>query len=62
MNQTDIFNQLPAYLTPEQLARYLGVGITTTYRLLRRGEIKAVRVGKQYRIPVSAVQNYMCVA
>lgn len=41
---------LEAYLTPEQVAQKLQVTTTTVYRMCRRGEIPAVKIGKSWRI------------
>lgn len=46
-------------LTVKELAKLLRVGINNAYRLVREGTIKSVRVGRQYRIPRSAVQQYL---
>ena len=37
------------FLTTEEVLDYLQVNIRTIYRLIRRGEIPAVRVGRQWR-------------
>ena len=58
---TAIFEQeeLPAILTVTDLTKVLKVGVNTTYRLLRRGEIRSIRVGRQYRIPRASVLSYL---
>jgi excisionase family DNA binding protein len=38
-------------LTPEQVAAYLQLDTETVYRLIRRKELAASRVGRRYRIP-----------
>ena len=48
---------LPAFLTVEQLAVVLGVGRNTAYNFVRSNRIKSIRVGRQIRIPKSAVEN-----
>lgn len=48
---------LPAFLTVEQLAVVLGVGRNTAYNFVRSNRIKNIRVGRQIRIPKSAVEN-----
>ena len=45
--------------TVAELAKFLKIGINTTYRLLRTGKIKSVRVGRQYRIRREAVLEYL---
>ena len=47
----------PVFLTVEQLAVVLGVGRNTAYNFVRSNRIKNIRVGRQIRIPKSAVEN-----
>lgn len=51
--------ELPAILTVKDLAKVLMVGINTTYRLLRSGEIRSIKVGRQYRIPRASILSYL---
>ena len=37
-------------LSPKAVARELGVSIQTIYNLVSRGELHALKVGRQYRI------------
>ena len=39
----------PSYLTTEEVLNYLKVNSRTIYRLIHRGELPAVRVGRQWR-------------
>ncbi len=39
-----------AFLTTEDVLSYLRVNARTVYRLIREGELPAVRVGRQWRI------------
>jgi excisionase family DNA binding protein len=41
--------QLPAFLTTEDVLAYLRVTHRTIYRLVRSGELPAVRIGRQWR-------------
>lgn len=41
------------YLTPAELAGKLKVSRNHIYRMIQKGEIDAVRIGKNYRIPYS---------
>ena len=43
----------------EQLCAMLKIGRNTAYELLRSGKIKAVRIGRQYRIPKKWVIEYL---
>ena len=55
-----MFRHYPDALTPAQVQEMLGVGRRMTYRLLRRGEIQSVRMGRLYRVPKVAVIDYLC--
>jgi excisionase family DNA binding protein len=41
--------QRPAVMTVDEVARYLRVHTMTIYRLIQRGELPAVRVGRAWR-------------
>ncbi len=40
----------PEFLTTDEVLGYLRVNARTVYRLIRTGELPAVRVGRQWRI------------
>ena len=46
-------------LTVNEVARELRVSNMTIYRLIKSGEIRAIRVGKNYRIRESDVNKYL---
>ncbi|MEW6230623.1 MAG: helix-turn-helix domain-containing protein [Bacillota bacterium] len=46
-------------LSPDQVAKRLGVSISTTYRLLQARVIPSVLVGRQVRVRESAVEDYI---
>jgi excisionase family DNA binding protein len=46
------------YYTRTEIAKILSVNPMTVYREIRRGKLKAIRVGKDYRIPESALEDY----
>jgi len=46
-------------LTVEQAARRLGVGRSTMYGLLARGEIESIQIGHLRRIPVDALGTFV---
>ena len=50
---------LPEVLTIRELARILRIGLNSAYNLVRQGQVKSVKIGKQYRIPRRSVQEYM---
>ena len=46
-------------ISAREAAQRLGIGLATTYRLLRTGRLPAVRVGKRpnFRIPLRAIEE-----
>jgi len=46
-------------ISPKEAAQRLGIGLTSTYRLLRAGRLRAVRVGRRpnFRVPVKALEE-----
>lgn len=49
----------PLALTVCQVADLLGVSKNTAYTLVRSGQLRSVRVGRQIRVPRSALENYL---
>lgn len=45
-------------LTVEEVAERLGIGRTTTFRLVKTGEIESVRIGRLRRIHIDAINAY----
>lgn len=43
----------------DTLCEQLKIGYSTAYRLLRTGEIKAFRIGRNWKIPASSVSEYI---
>ena len=46
-------------LTIEELCEILKIGRNRAYELLESGAIKGFRLGKPWKIPRSAVENYL---
>ncbi len=46
-------------LTAAEVAEHLRVSTMTIYRLIRRGELPAVRVGRNYRVRQSDLEAYL---
>ena len=46
-------------LTAAEVAEQLRVSTMTIYRLIRSGELPAVRVGRNYRVRAEALQEYL---
>ena len=44
-------SDLPMILRAEDLMPLLGIGRNTAYELIRSGQIRSVRIGRQIRIP-----------
>mgnify|MGYP003328327216 CR=1 FL=1 len=49
-------------LTPEEAADILHCGMNAIYKLLNDGKIKAMRIGRRWKIPKRAVQEYIITA
>lgn len=47
--------QKSGYLTVPQLAKILGMSRITVYKKVKRGQIKAVKIGRAYAIPEKQV-------
>ena len=46
-----MFDYYDTLITPEEVADMLGCGMNTTYKLLKLGKIKAMRIGRVWKIP-----------
>ena len=51
--------RLPVVLTAAEAMDILGVGKNTMYRLLKSGELPAVRIGRAWRIHLEDVSRYL---
>ena len=47
------------FLTVAEVAAMMRVSKMTVYRLVHAGELAAVRVGRSFRVPERAVQDYL---
>lgn len=52
-------SQPPAVLKVEDLAKVLSIGLNSAYELVRSGAIRSIKVGRVYRIPKTAVDEYL---
>ena len=43
----------------EELAPILGIGRNSAYELVRSGQIRSFRVGRAYRVPKDAVEEFL---
>ena len=49
----------PRFLTVAEVASQLRVSTMTVYRLIKAGQLAAVRVGKSYRVREDDVDKYL---
>ena len=47
------------FLTVAEVAAMMRVSKMTVYRLLHSGELPAVQIGRSYRVPEQAVDDYL---
>ena len=50
---------LPMTLRVEELMPILGIGRNTAYELIRSGQIRSIRIGRQIRIPRDALLEFL---
>lgn len=56
----DFWKNIPLVLHVKDLSALLSVSHNTAYQLVRSGQIRSIRVGRTYRIPRVAVEEYLC--
>lgn len=49
----------PGFLTPREVAEALRVSDMTVYRLIKSGELRALRIGKSFRITEEDFDTYL---
>ena len=61
LSQSTITNMddLPLVLTVSDVSKILGIGMNTTYDLIRSGAMKSVRVGRQIRVSKAAFLEFI---
>ena len=47
------------YVSIPELAKFLGLSRIAVYNKVKKGEIKAIRIGRNYAIPQSYVQSVL---
>ncbi|HEY9523480.1 MAG TPA: helix-turn-helix domain-containing protein [Thermopolyspora sp.] len=47
------------FLIPDEIADEMRVNRMTVYRLIRRGELPALKVGRQYRVARAEFERYL---
>lgn len=58
-NYQMMFTSYPDLVDIKQLREMLGIGITLAYRLVKNNTIKALKVGREYKIPKRNVIAYL---
>jgi len=53
------YDDLPLCLSVKQVAEVLGIGRNTAYELVRSGQIKSIRVGRNIRIPKAEILSFL---
>ena len=57
--QFELFERYPDVLTVHQAREALGVGRTGVYKLIEQGVLKCFKIGNAYKIPKSALIEYV---
>ena len=57
--QFELFERYPDVLTVHQAREALGVGRTGVYKLIDQGLLKYFKIGNAYKIPKSALIEYV---
>lgn len=52
-------SDLPMTQRVEDLMPILGIGRNTAYELIRSGQIRSVRIGRQIRVPRKALREFL---
>jgi excisionase family DNA binding protein len=55
--ERDRTRNLPELMTVAEVAALVRVSKMTIYRMIRKGELPAIAVGKSYRIPIAHVRR-----
>ena len=58
-NKCRDLQDLPMTLRVEELMPILGIGRNTAYELIRSGQIRNIRIGRQIRIPRDALLEFL---
>ena len=58
-NKCRDLHELPVTLRVEDLMPLLGIGRNSAYELIRSGQIRSIRVGRQIRIPREALLEFL---
>lgn len=53
------FDDLPIIPRVDELIPVLGAGRNTAYELVRSGQIRSIRLGRQLRVPKDAILDFL---
>jgi excisionase family DNA binding protein len=59
MTDYNVAARFPAFLTTEDVLGYLKVNPRTIYRLIRTGELPAVRIGRHWRFSRTDLDDWL---
>ena len=59
MTLDNLTTKYPPVLSVKQVGEILIISHNTAYALVRSGQLHSVRVGRNYRIPLEAVIDYL---
>lgn len=57
-----MFSNYPDVVSIAELQSMLRISRNTAYELVRSGKIRSVKIGRTYRIPRTAVEDYLNVS
>lgn len=49
----------PAAMSPDLAAAHLGLGRTTTYRLIKEGSLRSIKVGRRRLVPTDEIARFL---
>ena len=59
-NYSIMFTNYPDIVNIEQMRNMLGgIGVTLAYRLLKKGKINFIKIGREYKIPKTCIIQYL---
>ena len=59
LNDKPYFDGLPLVMSVPEMAAVLQIGKNSAYQLVSSGQIRCIRIGKNIRIPQSALLEYL---
>ena len=59
ITQSALFEDYPDVLTVQQVRQALGIGRVGVYKLLDSGGIRCFKIGNSYKIPKTALVDYI---